>query len=437
MRTTVSKYYSFLAKRCDERPSEKFILDVDMTFAKAYKEEITFAYYCFNLFLTIALFFLGTIYLRHRDRREQQRKEWREFSETIRGQYSTLKDKHVLSGVSKTKETFGNVLVFRDITGLDVLRYMLNNSDFESYSAWSRSSLCELREDLNSIFQLLNKCASLILLGPVPRNIRAELGKLVTDLGEMALPFFSGDERKTVLKCLKHFSRDGRPEILKTEKMREMYIDLKIEKTVPYIKYLSFDTQDNQVQSSRRVPYTKINKFQFKFDPVRDPADSLNILEKLQEDLQVEFKYFSDFAREFREHLSCPPSIDQVNSDDERLVVMNILHQVRVHMHSLVKNEDINEHDRREIRLLREIYERVTRLKTEDEIIRSICENFIGNLFHLKETIHGGSPSFRLGLGKVYETFCNLHNKTASSLPLTPTRVEKRDTNNRQYESGE
>ena len=195
-----------------------------------------------------------------------------------------------------------------------------------------------------------------------------------------------------------------------------MYIDLKIEKTVPYIKYLSFDTQDNQVLSRRRVPYTKINKFQFKFDPVPDPADSLNILEKLQEDLQAEFKYFSDFAREFREHLSCPPYIDQVNSDDERLVVMNILHQVRVHMHSLVKNEDINEHDRREIRLLREIYERVTRLKTEDEIIRRICENFIDKLFHLKETIHGGSPSFRLELGKVYETFCNLHNNTTSSL---------------------
>lgn len=41
-------------------------LDVVMDFAKAYKVEITLAYYCFNLSLTIAIFIFGTIYLRHR-----------------------------------------------------------------------------------------------------------------------------------------------------------------------------------------------------------------------------------------------------------------------------------------------------------------------------------------------------------------------------------
>ena len=76
-------------------------LDVVMDFAKVYRAEITLAYYCFNLSLTIAIFIFGTIYLRHRDRRDQQRKDWRKFAETIRGQYSTLKDKQVLSGVSK------------------------------------------------------------------------------------------------------------------------------------------------------------------------------------------------------------------------------------------------------------------------------------------------------------------------------------------------
>ena len=162
-----------------------------MDFAKAYKEEITFIYYVSNLFLTIAIFtvqlIVGTIYLRHRDRRDQQRKEWREFAKDIRGQCSTLKDKEVLSRVSKRKEESGNVVIYTDITGLhitglDVLRNMLNNSDFQPGSTRPKSPLCELREDLDSIFQLLNTCASLTLLGPVPSNIRAELGRLVTDL---------------------------------------------------------------------------------------------------------------------------------------------------------------------------------------------------------------------------------------------------------------
>ena len=43
------------------------------TFAKEYKESITLAYYCGNLLLTIVVFVFGTIYLWHKDRRDQQR----------------------------------------------------------------------------------------------------------------------------------------------------------------------------------------------------------------------------------------------------------------------------------------------------------------------------------------------------------------------------
>ena len=84
-----------------------------MTFAEAYRYEITFVYYCLNVLLTLATFLVGTIYLRRIDRRDQQ---WRKFAETIRGQYSTLKEKQVLSLVSETSKTFENVLICQGIT---------------------------------------------------------------------------------------------------------------------------------------------------------------------------------------------------------------------------------------------------------------------------------------------------------------------------------
>ena len=369
-----------------------------MTFAKAYREEITFVYYCLNVLLTSAIFLVGTIYLRRIDRRDQQRRDWREFAETIRGQYSTLKDKQVLSWVSETNKTFENVLICQGITGLDVLRYMLNDSYFASRSS-RESALYKLREDLNSIFQPLSICASFILWGPVPSNIKVELRELVTDLGQVTLPFFKGDQRQTVFKCLKHFSRDG--EIKTEEKLRD--IDLTIEKMVPYIKCLSFDFQDRPHQ--RSIHYSKINKFQFEFDPVRDPT--LKFLKAIQEDLQNE-KYLSYFARESREHLSNLRDFDLVNSDDERLVVMKVLHQVRVYVHFSLKEVGIDEEVSRDIELLREIYDRVTRFKSDEEIVRITCEHFIQDLSSLKKKSHHSSPRFRERLVELYDTFKNL-----------------------------
>ena len=392
-----------------------------MTFAKAYREEITFVYYCLNVLLTSAIFFVGTIYLRRIDRRDQQRRDWREFAETIRGQYSTLKDKQVLSWVSETNKTFENVLICPGITGLDVLRYMLNDSYFASRSS-RESALYKLREDLNSIFQPLSTCASFISWGPVPRNIRAELTELVTDLGQVTLPFFKGDQCQTVLKCLKHFRRDGK---IKTEKMLRD-IDLTIETSVPYIKCLSFGLHQ------RSIHYSKIDKFEF--DSVLDPA--VNFLKAIQDDLQNE-KYLSDFAREFHEHLSNLQDFDLVNSDDERLVVMKVLHQIRVYMHSSLKKGAIDEEVRRDIELLSEIYERVTSFKPDEEIIRITCERFIQDLSNLKENSHHSSPRFKEELMKLYQTFINLSNNGVSSLPptLTARCSGMRGTNNYQRES--
>ena len=413
-----------------------------MHFAKAYKEEITLAYYCCNLFLTVAIFSFGTIYLRRRDRRDQQRKEWREFAKDIRGQCNTLKDKEVLSRVSKTKEKFGNVVICPDITGLDitgldVLRNMLNSSDFLPGSTQPRSSLRELREDLDSIFQLLNTCASLTLLGPVPSNIRAELERLVTDLGEMTLPFFSGDQRRTVLKCLKYFSSDRKP-AMKTED-----VDKGILEKVPYIKCLRF----GEGGQSSEIHYSKINKFTFKVDQMRVLAH-FPALNQLLRDIEDE-RYVSEFAREFREHFSNPKYFDKIDSDDsDELVIAKVLHEVLMYVHLLGLGEGaIDEAEGvslRNIEILSEVYERVTEVKPEEVIVRYTCERFIQDLSDLKKSKYSchSCASFREELTKLYERFCDLivitKNVSDSSPPPTSTQVETRDTDdiyNCQFES--
>ena len=398
-----------------------------MHFAKAYKEEITLAYYCFNLALTIAIFIFGTIYLRHRDRRDQQRKEWREFAKDIRGQCSTLKDKEVLSRVSKTKEESGNVVIYTDttglhITGLDVLRNsnMLNNSDFQPGSTRPRSPLCVLREDLDSIFQLLNTCASLTLLGPVPSNIRAELGRLVTDLGEMTLPFFSGDQRRTVLTCLKYFSSEP---AMKTED-----VDGKILEKVPYIKCLRFDKE--KVEQDGRS--SEITKFTFKVDRVpAHLAHPLNALNQLLPGKEGK-KYFSEFAREFREHFSNPKYFDKIDSDSDELVIAKVLHEVRMYVHLLGLDEGaIDERVSQNIEILREVYERVTNSKVKPkEIVRHICERFIQDLSKLEksEDPNHSCADFRKEFLELYEDrFLKLisrKNVSDSSPPPTSTKVE-------------
>lgn len=394
-----------------------------MNFAKAYREEITLAYYCFNVVITTAIFLFGTIYLRRRDRRDQQRRDWRQFAETFRGQYSTLEYKQVLSWVSNTNETFENVLICPEITGLDVLRYMLNNSYFMSRSS-RNSALYKLKKDLNSIFQLLNTCASFILLEPVPiSNMRAELGELVTELGQVTLPFFTGDQRQTVLKCLKHFSRDG--EIETEKELRDINLTT-IKEMVPYIEYLSFDNQVGRHQ--RSTHYSKINKFQFEFDPGFDQDHPLSFLKVIQEDLQDE-KYLSDFARESQELLSNTRYIDQVDSDNERLVVMKVLHQVRMDIHSLLKKEGIDEaFFSNSVVSLREVYKRVTRLKPDKEILKATCEQFIDGLTLLKDSGHPYhmSRSFLEELENMRKTYFQMiviRDNAISSQPSTSTTV--------------
>ena len=305
-----------------------------MAFAKVYREEISLAYYCCNVDLTIAFFLFGTIYLRYRDRRDQQRQAWRQFAETIINEYSKLKAENIPWKISNVKDTFGNFQIEGVITGLDVLRYMTNYVDYDCFKT---SELDALREDLNSIFRLLNTCASLILLGPVPDNIKAELGVLVNELGEITLPFYKGEERQTILKCLKHFGSGGKPTVETERRVRNVDTILD-EGALTYIQCLTFCVARGRrdlVECTDGLPiplpfpfkapttqashnwsrnYTECSRFRLKFDVLEhDLGEPFNFLKQLQGDLEEE-KYLSDFVRELRDHLKNLKFSDKIDT---------------------------------------------------------------------------------------------------------------------------
>lgn len=383
-----------------------------MAFAKTYREEIVLAYYCFNSALAIAFFIIGTIYLRHRDRRDQRRKEWRQFAETIRSECNNLKAQNIPWKISKVKDTFGNIQIDTEITGLDVLRFMIN-SEYETFKTKELKLLCE---DLKPIFQLLNTCASLILLGAVPHNVKTGLGTLIAELGELTLPFYKAEERAPILKCLKHFCSGGRLKVKTERKMRR--IDTKLEDAVPYVKRLRFECSVERFSLDERRKYEECNRFRLDLgiSVYEGIAEPLNFLNNLQLSLEEPVN-LSEFARELREH---PPNLkyvgEIVDSDSDDLVVVKMLHEVRVYCMHHIKEErkrldlEIEEN----IEILKEVYERVTGRRQDKElIVRKTCENFMEDIWSLKGNLHQYQMKndFDLKLQELHGTFTRLINE--------------------------
>ena len=377
----------------------KSSLDI-MAFAKDYREEITLAYYCFNLALTVAVFIVGTIYLRHRDRRdqqrrddrdrrdqqrresrdrrEQQRREWRQFAERIYSDYSKLKEKNIPRKISKVRDTFQEIRMNSTITGLDVLRYMLADPNYECCKT---PQLECLREDLQSIFQLLNVCASLLLLGEIPENIKEELTDVVTELGNIAAPFFKGKQREISLKCLKHFG-DGKP---KPE--TEVDLDIRVEETVPYVKsFLRFGSPDDSRD------YSMCSNYSVNMKESSQGINQGNLI--FLTDLEAELRdprYMADFARKLQEP-PIPLIFEQINSNDQELVLVKVLHEVRFYIHLYLNKNQLVEHREQiedNITRLRAVEEEVTEFRTTEELIKGICERFIHDL----QTLHA-NPNY-------------------------------------------
>ncbi|XP_020631788.1 uncharacterized protein LOC110068733 [Orbicella faveolata] len=410
-----------------------------MAFAKDYTEEITMGYYCFNLAFAMAFFIFGTIYLRHRDKRDQQRREWRQFAERIYGEYSKLKDKDIPRRISKVKDTFDKIQMNSATTGLDVLRYMLAEGNYER----SKTTQLEcLREDLQSIFPLFNVCSSLLLLGKVPKNIKEELTDVISDLGKMAVHFFKGKQRKIILKCLEHFSND-RPQHETERRIREL--DDNLEATVPYAKScLIFGTSEGSLpgqlyvlpgsfglagfhhsgrttmELENRRDYSKCSNFSLYIKENNPQRSGLISLRGLHKDLE-DPRYLADFARELRKKQPVPRLnlIEEITHlDTDKRVVEKVLHEVRVYIHLLLNGSQQQEQIRVNVTRLCEVKEEITKVRPTEAVVKGICERFIEDLARIQTSqYHCNSEEF---CGKLNQLWCKM--QEIQIIPWTQSR---------------
>lgn len=361
-----------------------------------YMEEITLTYYCFNVVLAIVFFAYGTYYLKKRDKRDELRREWRQFAETVDREYSKLKDESTHQRVLEIKESLGSVKVCNEITGVDVLSYMIHHcADFPRFQTREFGAF---REDLKKILRLLRICHSLIAqLGTVPDDIKEEVGELVTDLGKITLPFFKGRKRygKIILKCLEHFGSQSPSENSVT--------DTDMTNAIPYVEFLVFtwvykapgaDPGKKVKKTNNKCPecvaFTlDVNgplTCELKEETKRELLQELDVLIQLQKRIVV-LENLKDFVRELRRKWrnlfsdECP--VNDVS------VVLRVLHEVRGYIYSKVKREEINEEKQNKIEVFRTVYRDVNELKLIDwPTVGVICRRFKEDLSELENSIH-------------------------------------------------
>lgn len=359
-----------------------------------YMDEITLTYYCFNVVLAIVFFAYGTYYLKKRDKRDELRREWRQFAETVDREYSKLKDENTHQRVLEIKESLGNVKVCNEITGVDVLSYMIHHCADRPRFRTRGFDFDAFRDDLNKILRLLRICHSLIRqLGTVPDDIKEEVGELVTDLGEVTLPFFKGHRRKIILKCLEHFGSQSPSENSVT--------DTDMRNAIPYVDFLVFTWvfKAPGANSGKKVKETKdkcpecvaftlhVNgplTCVLDEETRRELLQELNVLIQLQQRI-VGLKFLTVFVGELRPKW-CNLFSDECPVNDVS-VVLRVLHEVRGYIYSKVKREEINAGKQRKIEVFRTVYRDIIELRLIDwEAVLDICQTFKADLSNLEKS---------------------------------------------------
>ena len=305
-----------------------------MDFATDYKDFVTFLYYVMSLSFQILVFVVGTIYLNWRERkqrekdqttkqlqydkeqRKQEFREWRQFSKIINMEYIRLTSNGVLQRIQKLQDSLKQIRIFRNFRGLDVLRYMID--DVQHFDS---PELQKLRLDLDSIFIQLNQYWSLCFFGEVPDQfLKGRLGRVVSELGQLTLPFFQGTRNETVMKCLKNF-RSNRPTI--QDNSREL------EQEVPYVKYFRFGVE-NQSYATRTPLTLNVDHLIFNISDATK-NETLKCLNKLNEDLNGT-PYAKSFVTKLRPKIEDSKFLwikSNVNDDE---IIVNLLHEVRYYI---------------------------------------------------------------------------------------------------------
>ena len=409
----------------------------------AKENAITLAYYCINICLTIVLFAIGTFYLWRRDRRDQQRREWRQLAERIYTDYSKLKSKDIPQKISKVKNTFERIKIHSEVSGLDVLRYMLADKNYRNFASES-PQLKALREDLHMIFVPLNICSSLLLLGEVPVNIEEELRLVVEELGNLVEPFLTGEQQRIALKCLKHFGSNTSSNVVTEHAQRSVKeLNERIEAIAPYVNSLQFGGPNaKEFPQVNRTPATapSVNSFQFlspnatefrndfpdkkdcdyskcrkfwlnKTMIMQNSHKDLHFLINLHEDLEYK-ELEAHCARIFRQNLEELPheSFEQTSdSDSDKAILMKFLHELRLYIHIILTGDQFMMVKRLVELNVNKLCEERRNAHPIKDTIQSVCQRFSADLLTLKSNIERSSPphltdnNFFIQLSDLYE----------------------------------
>ena len=324
-----------------------------MDFATDYKDFITFLYYLLSFILQVIVFIGGTCYLtlrerkqnkRERDKEERKRelREWRQFSESINMEYIRLKSSGVLQRIQNLRDSLSQIRISRKFRGLDVLRYMID--DVQHFNS---PELLELCFNLDAIFIQLNRCGSLCLLGEVPNQfIKGQSGRVVSELGELILPFLKEMRYNVVIECLRKF---------KSNPSRIQDNSWKLKQDAPYVKYLRFGGVVNQSFPTRRPLTLKVDALIFDITNA-DKKRKLQFLEKLNDDLNGDEWYAKRFVTKLRQKIeerSFRWKIDEKANNDE--IMVDLLHEVRYYIWEGIEN-DYDTQLKHNIEQLREVH---------------------------------------------------------------------------------
>ena len=319
-----------------------------MDFATDYKDFITFLYYLLSFILQVIVFIGGTCYLTLRERnqnkserdkeeRKRELREWRQFSESINMEYIRLKSSGVLQRIQNLRDSLSQIRISRKFRGLDVLRYMID--DVQHFNSPELHKLCF---NLDAIFIQLNRCRSLCLLGGVPDQfINGQSGKVVSELGELILPFLKEMRYKVVIECLRKF---------KSNPSRIQDNSWELKQDVPYVKYVRFRGVDNQSLTF------EVDGLIFDITNA-DKKRNLQFLKNLNDDLNRDEWYAKNFLTKLRRKIkecSFRWIIDEKANNDE--IMVDLLHEVRYYIWEGIEN-DYGTQLKHNIEQLREVHE--------------------------------------------------------------------------------
>ena len=294
------------------------------------------------------------------ERRDQLRQEWRQFTEIIFTDYSSLKQNHILENILKVKKTFDKLPIHSEVTGLDVLRYWLADDHYQNVSSES-PQLRALREDLHTIYRSLSSCSSLIHLGEVPKNTKEELRGVVEELGNAAKPFLTGDKLEVALTCLKHFG-GGKPYAGPERKVP----DKPLEDIVPYVNSLKLVIPRQIPTRCPVLPAVPIDEkdysqcTNFSLTMMRfDEKHSLRHLHHILE--REEYTTYQTCIEEFKvQQVKSPLNLTDpiVSKDSHKEVVAKVLHEIR-YIHYLQSKLESPKIDGKIVSILGQLFEEV------------------------------------------------------------------------------